>query len=121
MRRSNLPTHVFRVPSPTKLCWLASSWEHPRVCYHPTHGTPQPWVFVFLLCVFLFLQVETGTFTLSNLGAYGVKNFAPIVRMPQACALALGAAEERVIPNEGDKKKRKSGRSWLACRISTNS
>ncbi|CAM9166933.1 unnamed protein product [Hapterophycus canaliculatus] len=45
-------------------------------------------------------QVETGTFTVSNLGAYGVKNFAPIVRMPQACALAIGAAEERVIPNE---------------------
>ncbi|CAM9609536.1 unnamed protein product, partial [Sphacelaria rigidula] len=45
-------------------------------------------------------QVETGTFTVTNLGAYGVKNFAPIVRMPQACALALGAAEERVIPNE---------------------
>ena len=40
---------------------------------------------------------------MSNLGAYGVKNFAPIVRMPQACALALGAAEERVIPNEGEK------------------
>lgn len=38
---------------------------------------------------------------MSNLGAYGVKNFAPIVRMPQACALAIGAAEERVIPNEG--------------------
>lgn len=46
-------------------------------------------------------QVETGTFTVTNLGAYGVKNFAPIVRMPQACALAIGAAEERVIPNEG--------------------
>ncbi|CAB1114075.1 unnamed protein product [Ectocarpus sp. CCAP 1310/34] len=45
-------------------------------------------------------QVETGTFTVTNLGAYGVKNFAPIVRMPQACALAIGAAEERVIPNE---------------------
>lgn len=45
--------------------------------------------------------METGTFTITNLGAYGVKNFAPIVRMPQACALAIGAAEERVIPNEG--------------------
>lgn len=51
-----------------------------------------------LLC---FAQVEVGTFTISNLGAYGVKNFAPIVRMPQACALAIGVAEERVIPNEG--------------------
>lgn len=47
------------------------------------------------------IQVETGTFTMTNLGAYGVKNFAPIVRMPQACALAIGVAEERVIPNEG--------------------
>lgn len=47
------------------------------------------------------VKVETGTFTVTNLGAYGVKNFAPIVRMPQACALAIGAAEERVIPNEG--------------------
>lgn len=49
--------------------------------------------------------METGTFTVTNLGAYGVKNFAPIVRMPQACALAIGAAEERVIPNEGKSKR----------------
>lgn len=46
-------------------------------------------------------QVESGTFTVTNLGAYGVKNYAPIVRMPQACALAIGVAEDRVIPNEG--------------------
>eukprot|EP00904_Undaria_pinnatifida_P013593 jgi/Undpi1/9364/HiC_scaffold_26.g11822.m1 len=45
-------------------------------------------------------EVGMGTFTVTNLGAYGVKNFAPIVRMPQACSLAIGAAEERVIPNE---------------------
>ncbi|CAN0491243.1 unnamed protein product, partial [Discosporangium mesarthrocarpum] len=46
-------------------------------------------------------QVEAGTFTVANLGAYGVKSFAPVVHTPQACVLAIGAAEERVIPNEG--------------------
>ncbi|CAM9493639.1 unnamed protein product [Chrysoparadoxa australica] len=41
-----------------------------------------------------------GTFTVMNLGMYGVKSFAPIVNSPQACMLAIGAAEERVLPSE---------------------
>lgn len=43
---------------------------------------------------------ETGTFTMMNLGMYGVKSCAPIIRAPQAVALALGAAENRVVPKE---------------------
>lgn len=43
-----------------------------------------------------------GTFTVINLGMYGIKSFAPIITEPQACALALGAAENRIIPNEDD-------------------
>ena len=31
---------------------------------------------------------------------YGVKSCAPIVTEPQACALALGAAEPRIVPND---------------------
>lgn len=41
-----------------------------------------------------------GTFTFMNLGMYGVKSCAPIIRAPQAVALALGAAENRVVPKE---------------------
>jgi pyruvate dehydrogenase E2 component (dihydrolipoamide acetyltransferase) len=41
-----------------------------------------------------------GTVTVMNLGMYGVKSCAPIIRAPQAVALALGAAENRVVPKE---------------------
>eukprot|EP00565_Helicotheca_tamesis_P006500 CAMPEP_0185734428 /NCGR_PEP_ID=MMETSP1171-20130828/22458_1 /TAXON_ID=374046 /ORGANISM="Helicotheca tamensis, Strain CCMP826" /LENGTH=444 /DNA_ID=CAMNT_0028404419 /DNA_START=159 /DNA_END=1493 /DNA_ORIENTATION=- len=41
-----------------------------------------------------------GTFTIMNLGMYGVKSCAPIIREPQACALALGAIENRIVPND---------------------
>merc|ERR1712167_533292 len=41
-----------------------------------------------------------GTFTIVNLGMYGVKSAAPIVTMPQAAVLALGSIEERVLPND---------------------
>jgi len=43
---------------------------------------------------------DVGTFTMVNLGAFGVKSCAPIVREPQACALALGAIEKRIVPND---------------------
>lgn len=43
---------------------------------------------------------EVGTVTVMNLGMYGVKSCAPIIREPQAVALALGAAENRMVPKE---------------------
>jgi len=43
---------------------------------------------------------QVGTVTVMNLGMYGVKSCAPIIRAPQAVALALGAAENRVVPKE---------------------
>jgi pyruvate dehydrogenase E2 component (dihydrolipoamide acetyltransferase) len=41
-----------------------------------------------------------GTFTIMNLGMYGIKSCAPIIREPQACALALGVLENRIVPND---------------------
>lgn len=41
-----------------------------------------------------------GTVTFMNLGMYGIKSCAPIIRAPQAVALALGAAENRIVPKE---------------------
>lgn len=43
-----------------------------------------------------------GTFTVINIGMYGVKSFAPIIREPQACALAIGALENRIVPNDDE-------------------
>lgn len=41
-----------------------------------------------------------GTFTVLNLGMYGIKSCAPIIREPQSCALAIGALENRIVPND---------------------
>jgi pyruvate dehydrogenase E2 component (dihydrolipoamide acetyltransferase) len=42
-------------------------------------------------------EYEGGTAGLSNLGMFGVKEFAAIINPPQATMLAVGAAEKRVI------------------------
>jgi len=42
-----------------------------------------------------------GTFTVSNLGMFGVKQFTAIINQPQACILAVGGTEKKVVPNEG--------------------
>jgi pyruvate dehydrogenase E2 component (dihydrolipoamide acetyltransferase) len=46
-----------------------------------------------------------GTFTVMNLGMYGIKSCAPIIREPQACALALGALENRIVPNNDEESE----------------
>jgi pyruvate dehydrogenase E2 component (dihydrolipoamide acetyltransferase) len=43
-------------------------------------------------------EIAPGTFSIHNLGMYGVKAAAPIVLPPQACALALGTITETVVP-----------------------
>lgn len=45
------------------------------------------------------LASGVGTFTFLNLGMYGIKACAPIIREPQACALAVGALETRIVPS----------------------
>ena len=42
-----------------------------------------------------------GTFTISNLGMYGVDAFNAIVNPPQAAILAVGRIAERVVPIDG--------------------
>ncbi len=42
-----------------------------------------------------------GTFTLSNLGMFGIEEFIAIVNPPQALILAVGAIRETPVVNEG--------------------
>ena len=46
-------------------------------------------------------DVQGGTFTLSNLGMYGVDSFSAIINPPQAAILAVGRIVERVLPLGG--------------------
>lgn len=43
-------------------------------------------------------EYQGGTFTISNLGMFGVKNFSAIINPPQAAILAVGSSESRVVP-----------------------
>lgn len=42
-----------------------------------------------------------GGFTISNLGMFGVKDFAAIINPPQSCILAVGAGEQRPVVTNG--------------------
>ncbi len=46
-------------------------------------------------------DVANATFTISNLGMYGVDAFTAIIVPPQAAILAVGAITDRVVPIEG--------------------
>jgi pyruvate dehydrogenase E2 component (dihydrolipoamide acetyltransferase) len=46
-------------------------------------------------------EFQGGTFSLSNLGMYGVKEFAAIINPPQGCILAVGMGEERPVVKNG--------------------
>ena len=49
-------------------------------------------------------ELSGATFTISNLGMYGVHNFSAIINPPQACILAVSAAEKRVVVDENAPK-----------------
>jgi len=44
---------------------------------------------------------QGGGFTISSLGMYGITEFSAIINPPQACLLAVGAAEQRPIVKDG--------------------
>ena len=46
-------------------------------------------------------DIADGTFTISNLGMYGVDAFDAVINSPQAAILAVGRIAERVVPVHG--------------------
>jgi pyruvate dehydrogenase E2 component (dihydrolipoamide acetyltransferase) len=46
-------------------------------------------------------EYQGGTFTVSNLGMYGIKEFAAVLNPPQACLLAVGEASPRPVVKDG--------------------
>ncbi len=46
-------------------------------------------------------EFQGGTFSLSNLGMFGVKQFASIINEPQGCLLSVGAGEQRPVVHKG--------------------
>lgn len=44
-------------------------------------------------------EYQGGTFTISNLGMFGINHFTAIINPPQAAILAVGTSVEKVVPN----------------------
>jgi pyruvate dehydrogenase E2 component (dihydrolipoamide acetyltransferase) len=47
-------------------------------------------------------EYQGGTFSVSNLGMYGIRDFAAIINPPQGCILAVGAGEQRPVVRGGE-------------------
>jgi pyruvate dehydrogenase E2 component (dihydrolipoamide acetyltransferase) len=60
-------------------------------------------------------DLEGGTFTISNLGMYGVEQFVAVLNPPQAAILAVGAIEDRPVARDGEILARPTMRLTLTC------
>ena len=60
-------------------------------------------------------EFEGNTFTISNLGMFGIDEFTAIINPPDACILAVGAAKETVIAENGQMKIAQVMKVTLSC------
>jgi pyruvate dehydrogenase E2 component (dihydrolipoamide acetyltransferase) len=60
-------------------------------------------------------DLDGGTFTISNLGMYGVEQFVAVLNPPQAAILAVGAIEAKAVPTESGFDARPQMTLTLTC------
>jgi pyruvate dehydrogenase E2 component (dihydrolipoamide acetyltransferase) len=58
---------------------------------------------------------EGSTFTISNLGMFGIEEFTAIINPPAACILAVGAIQERPIVEDGEIKIANMMKVTMSC------
>ncbi|XP_050087757.1 dihydrolipoyllysine-residue acetyltransferase component of pyruvate dehydrogenase complex, mitochondrial isoform X2 [Anopheles aquasalis] len=49
-------------------------------------------------------EFQGGTFSVSNLGMFGVTHFCAIINPPQSCILAVGGTQKRIVPDKDSEK-----------------
>jgi pyruvate dehydrogenase E2 component (dihydrolipoamide acetyltransferase) len=60
-------------------------------------------------------ELSGGTFTVSNLGMYGISSFTAVINPPQAAILAVGSVEPRPVVREGIVTPRHTMAVTLGC------
>ena len=60
-------------------------------------------------------DLDGGTFTISNLGMFGIERFVAVLNPPQAAILAVGSIEDRVVPIDGEPAVRPRMELTLTC------
>src|SRR5690606_7774837 len=56
-----------------------------------------------------------GTFSISNLGMFGISEFTAVINPPEAAILAVGAVEEKVVAVDGEVEVRQRMKVTLSC------
>jgi pyruvate dehydrogenase E2 component (dihydrolipoamide acetyltransferase) len=60
-------------------------------------------------------ELSGGTFTVSNLGMFGVTEFVAVINPPQAAILAVGKMEPRAVVRDGEIVARNAMNITLSC------
>lgn len=60
-------------------------------------------------------EMSGGTFTVSNLGMYGIEQFTAVINPPEAAILAVGAAADELRPRDGVPVVRSVMRVTMSC------
>jgi pyruvate dehydrogenase E2 component (dihydrolipoamide acetyltransferase) len=60
-------------------------------------------------------ELSSGTFTVSNLGMFGIKRFVAVINPPQAAILAVGELEPRAVVRDGEVTVRSIMELTLSC------
>ncbi len=60
-------------------------------------------------------DLEGGTFTISNLGMFGVEQFTAVLNPPQVAILAVGAVKEEAVVRDGELEIAPILRMTLTC------
>ncbi|HEY2570532.1 MAG TPA: dihydrolipoamide acetyltransferase family protein [Solirubrobacteraceae bacterium] len=60
-------------------------------------------------------ELGGGTFTVSNLGMYGIKSFTAIINPPQAAILSVGAVQQRAVVRDSEVVARHTMTLTLVC------
>ena len=48
--------------------------------------------------------IQGGTFTISNLGMFGIEHFTAIVNPPQSCILAVGSTQAKLVSSPEEER-----------------
>jgi pyruvate dehydrogenase E2 component (dihydrolipoamide acetyltransferase) len=60
-------------------------------------------------------ELSGGTFSVSNLGMYGIREFTAVINPPQAAILSVGQVESRAVVRDGEVVARHVMSVTLAC------
>ena len=55
-------------------------------------------------------EFQGGTFTISNLGMFGISEFSAVINPPQGAILAVGGGERKIVPGNVDVETGEKGK-----------